>query len=150
MHCKCIGYLKQGVRMKFLRKYNTLIGSIGSITMMQKIRLDHLVRNVACTPDAITYSPEMSPPVLTTNLRKLFLKSTRRLTLQASYQITNGYRRCILNMKMHMIFAYNATQNLYVFCITYLLEQVPASYLKIPLKYMVTILRRPDNMRCEP
>ncbi len=126
--------------MKFLLQNNSIIVQIGWITMMFKIFFYHFICYITCTPNTITYHPEISAPISFTKLRIFLLQASKCTTPKSFYNITYILRRTILNMDVYMIFTDYTLKHTNIFNITYLLYQFPTSYSNITFKNLISIL----------
>ncbi len=136
--------------MEFLFKYNFIIVHIGRVTMMFEIVLDHLIRNISRTPCAISYGPKMATPISLGKGREFFLQSTGSPSFEPFYKIADLLGGTVLDMHVHMVPAYHSLKNSNIFRITYLLDQITAPHLYIPLKYRISIFCDPHYMDRQP
>lgn len=136
--------------MKFLFQNNIVIVHVGRIAMMFKVILDHLICDVARAPYPITYGPKVAAPVFLGKDREFLLKTARCPPLETLHKVTHSLGRSVLNMYVHMIFAYNTFKDPNILRITNLLDKFTAPDLDITLENLITIFRDPYNMNRQP
>lgn len=132
--------------MTKLFQYNGISINIRWLFVMFKIFLNHLVRYISGTPNTIAYCPKMSSPILFSNMRKLFLNTSRCSPFQSLHNITYTFARRVFNMEMDEIRTYYARQNTNIFCFTNLFYQGSTSDFNFAIQNLKTVFCNPNYM----
>ena len=136
--------------MKFLFNYKIIVREVIRLAVVFKILFHHLICYISSTPHSISNSPKVSSPVSLLKIGKFFLQPSRTSSFQSLHKITNRFRGWIFNMDVNMIFAYYSFQYFYIFRLTNLSHQIPASLLNVPFQNRISIFRNPNYVHCQP
>ena len=123
-----------------------MVASIGRVAVVFQVLLHHFFREVARAPGSVANCPEMLAPVPAFEFRILELEYSGGPPFEAFDQVTDGFRRWILNVHVYVIFADYTFENLDVFGITDLDDQFTAAHFDVALQDVVTILGYPDQV----
>lgn len=118
--------------------------------MVLKVILDHLVGDISRAPYSIPNGPKVPTPVLLGKNREFLLKTARRPSLEAFHKVAHLLRGTVLDMYVHMVLAYNAFKDPYIFRITNLLDKISAPNLNITLEHVVPVFSNPHYMGGQP
>ena len=118
--------------------------------MVLKVILDHLVRDIARAPYPISNGPKVAAPVLLGKRRKFLLKAARGPALEAFHKIAQLLRGTVLDMYVHVVLAYHALKDPYIFRITDLFDKVSAPDLDIAFENMEPVFGNPYYMGGQP
>ena len=78
--------------------------------MVLQIFLHHLFGDVARAPCAVSYRPEVPPPVLLLQRRVLLLQESGRAAFEPLDQIREGLRRRVLDVHVDVVFTDHALE----------------------------------------
>src|SRR6185312_16760146 len=102
------------------------------MTMMLQILLYSFIRDVSGAPGSVADRPKVPTPVFLSQRGVLLLQPPRGPSFHPLDQIRQRLRRTILDLHLHMVFAYHSLENAYVLGVTYLYQQVSAAQLNVP------------------
>jgi hypothetical protein len=107
------------------------------------------VREIGCdvagAPCSVSYSPEVSLPILFPQLRELFLEAARGSSLEPLNQIAQRFRRRILDQHVDMVTTDHSFEYFDILGVTDLDYQLPASGLDVSFEHVIAVLGNPDQ-----
>ena len=90
--------------------------------------LNHIFRDVACTPGTVANGPEMVAPVAFFELRKFLLQMVGRSSLERFHDVAYREFWRIFDVHVDMIDAHRSFEDLHILGVTDLDENFPAAW----------------------
>jgi hypothetical protein len=113
------------------------------------ILLDHLVCNVARADGQISPCPNMSTPILFSQVRKFGQQYSRAYPFQPLNDFADILRWSIRDEHMHMIARDFSCDDFKFMLHCNLSQYIPCPYCYLPCQYLLTVLGYPDEMNFE-
>ena len=119
------------------------------MTLIRYIFRNHLVGHISAATAEISSRPQMSPPKLLLQMRKLPHQLVRRLPLQPLYQTADRYLRRYRHKQMQMVFRHMSLEDRHFMLPADLPDHIPHSRCNFSRQRPSTIFRRPYQMHMD-
>jgi len=116
---------------------------------MLQILLHRFIGDISGTPRSVTDGPKVPSPIFLAQGWVFLLQQPRGSAFHSLYQVRQRLRWSILNMHVHVVFAYHSLENSHVFGVAYLDQQLSTSQLDVPLQHRVAVLCHPYQVGCK-